>query len=239
MSISNLLHKVLTGKVPLRALGYGVLNKCNYLTKTGNRRFEFERLYLDNQDPWGYNFNTYEVQKYQKTLEASLKWVRERKRALDLGCSIGAFTKMLAQFFGEVTAVDVSKEAIRIASKRTDLPPNIRFLSSDLREIGAVVKYDAIFCAEVLYYIEASDIPSVCAIIDGLLAESGILVVVSGLDESTPNFYYSIGWNEAFMQRFVLLSDLKVEDASRPYRITIFGRSMIHPHMAHTPAQVV
>ena len=48
-------------------------------------------------------------------------------RIVEIGCGAGRLTKALASFFGEVHAVDVSAEMIRLASEEVGALPNIRF----------------------------------------------------------------------------------------------------------------
>jgi hypothetical protein len=47
----DLIRKVLLRQVPPRAVLWGLLNKLNWKLGTGNRRYEFERLYLERPDP--------------------------------------------------------------------------------------------------------------------------------------------------------------------------------------------
>jgi SAM-dependent methyltransferase len=47
-------------------------------------------------------------------------------RVLEIGCGVGRITKALAGFFGEVHAVDVSPEMIRLAREKLAGVPNVR-----------------------------------------------------------------------------------------------------------------
>ena len=47
----DLIRKVLLRQVPPRAALWGFLNKLNWKLGTGNRRYEFECLYLEHPDP--------------------------------------------------------------------------------------------------------------------------------------------------------------------------------------------
>ena len=57
-------------------------------------RQHFERLYSANPDPWGFQTSAYEQAKYRRTVEA----LGDRRFAsvLEVGCSIGILTRMLA-----------------------------------------------------------------------------------------------------------------------------------------------
>ena len=55
----KLIAKTLSGQVPPRVLVWGLLNTLNRSFGTGNRRFEFERLYVENPDPSNYRASPY------------------------------------------------------------------------------------------------------------------------------------------------------------------------------------
>ena len=69
----DLIRKVLLRQVPPRAALWGFLNKLNWKLGTGNRRYEFECLYLEHPDPRDYKTRDYEHEKYRSTLECVLK----------------------------------------------------------------------------------------------------------------------------------------------------------------------
>ena len=85
----RLVAKALSLQVPPRALIWGLMNKINYVFRTGNRRFEFERLYLESPDPWNYRSSTYERDKYERILECVLQWRSASESVLEIGCSVG------------------------------------------------------------------------------------------------------------------------------------------------------
>jgi len=60
----------------------------------------FEDLYGQSPDPWGFETSPYERKKYEHTLDV-LQGQRYR-RALEVGCSIGVFTAMLAPLCDEL-----------------------------------------------------------------------------------------------------------------------------------------
>jgi hypothetical protein len=62
---------------------------------TGSRAADhFERLYRSNPDPWGFDTSPYEQAKYRQTLAAV--GARRFTAGLEVGCSIGILTRMLA-----------------------------------------------------------------------------------------------------------------------------------------------
>src|ERR671926_160522 len=80
------------------------------------RHLYFELLYARRRDPWDYEHSEYEHAKYAQTL-AALDG-RRFERALEVGCSIGVFTEMLAPKCDELLAIDSSRRAVAQAEQR-------------------------------------------------------------------------------------------------------------------------
>jgi cyclopropane fatty-acyl-phospholipid synthase-like methyltransferase len=219
----DLLVKTLNLKAPPRVLYFAVMNKLHCWLKTGNRKYEFERLYLENADPFDYRFSAYERRKYEKTLETILKWRCGGESALEIGCSIGVFTQMLAGHFGRVTALDISQEALTAAKERNQAKGNVHFVRDDLRFMDLGQKYDVITCAEVLYYVSKPDSQRVYRRLDRHLSANGIIILVGGVTIGEPTYFYFDGWERVFSTDFELISKEICED-NRPYRVLVFAR---------------
>ncbi|MCA1716281.1 MAG: nodulation S family protein [Actinobacteria bacterium] len=86
----------------------------------------FDELYAQSRDPWDFETSEYERDKYERTLSVLARRQRSYRRALEVGCSIGVFTAMLAPLCGELLAVDVSEKAITVAQQRLADFPNVR-----------------------------------------------------------------------------------------------------------------
>ena len=86
------------------------------MTTTASERFE--RLYRDSSDPWGYLTSTYEQEKYHATL-AALPPGRHGL-CLEVGCSIGVFTGLLAARCEHVVAMDFSLAALELARRHLE-----------------------------------------------------------------------------------------------------------------------
>jgi cyclopropane fatty-acyl-phospholipid synthase-like methyltransferase len=200
-----------------------LLSKANRLLGTGNNRFELERLYLEHADPWEYFSSSYERQKYERTLACVLKWRGARENVLELACSIGAFSGMLADHFDNVTAIDLSREALRRAIDNNRGKKNIRFVQGDLRSFELCRRYDVIVCAEVLYYVMEKDARSVCRRLDEHLAPHGTIFVTYGIPSGNEDSYCD-NWEQVLGARFKRVFKEGVQDAARPYQITVFTR---------------
>lgn len=220
----GLIAKVLRLQVPARVILFGLLNKYNYFTKSGNRRYEFERLYLEEKDPWNYHSSSYELEKYNRTLECILSFRKSSESALELGCSVGVFSKLLSEKFSNLTAVDISKEALASAAKYNVDRRNIKFIRSDIQSLAENARFDVITCAEVLYYIPERDADLVCRKLDEHLAESGVVVMVTGVSGGQPNPFYFDDWERVLSAYFELVHKETVSDPSRPYEMFAFRR---------------
>src|SRR3954467_12699914 len=104
----KLIAKVLSLKEPPRSLVYSLRNKINVWLGNGDRRFIFEKLYLEHGDIWNYETSDYERTKYKQTMERILALRSGNASVLEVGCSIGVFTELLAGQFEHVTAIDIS-----------------------------------------------------------------------------------------------------------------------------------
>ena len=220
----KLIGKALSGRVPPRVLVWGLLNSVNRSLGTGNRRFEFERLYLESPDPWNYQSSDYERRKYEYVLACALKWRSANASALEVGCSVGVFSRMVADHFDRVTGIDVSKEALATASHNNRDVKNARFVHSHLQSFDADEQYDVIFCAEILYYIAEKDVEIVCRRFEKLLRARGIIVLVSGVPSQPASPVYFDAWADIFAVRFRQVFHEIVPDPARPYQIAIFSR---------------
>jgi 2-polyprenyl-3-methyl-5-hydroxy-6-metoxy-1,4-benzoquinol methylase len=220
----KLIAKTLSGQVPPRILVWGLLNTLNRSFGTGNRRFEFERLYLESPDPWNYRSSPYERQKYERVLACALKWRRAGESALDVGCSVGVFSRTLTDHFDKVTAIDVSKEALSAATRYNSAAKNVRFMHSDLQSLDTEGQYDLIVCAEVLYYVAEKDVEVVCRQLGRYLSARGVILLVTGISSERSDPFHFDGWADIFATHFQQTFKEIVQDPVRPYLIAVFSR---------------
>jgi 2-polyprenyl-3-methyl-5-hydroxy-6-metoxy-1,4-benzoquinol methylase len=220
----GLIAKTLSGQVPPRVLVWGLLNTLNRSFRTGNRRFEFERLYLEHTDPWNYHSSPYEHQKYERVLACALKWRNACESVLEVGCSVGVFSRMLTDHFHKVTAIDISKEALAAATRDNHAGKNVRFMHRDLQSLDTDDRYDVIFCAEVLYYIGKKDVEIVCQQLDKYLSARGVVLLVTGISNAQSDSFYFDGWADIFAAHFQQTFKEIVQDPVRPYLVAVFSR---------------
>ena len=92
----------------------------------------FESLYASSPDPWGYCTSSYEHEKYADTLAALP--LRPLGSALEVGCSIGVFTRQLAMRCERVLGIDFSPRALALARARVSGLTNVQLRQASFPE---------------------------------------------------------------------------------------------------------
>ena len=135
----------------------------------------FERLTTESADPWDYETSPYEQAKYRRTLAAL---PRRTGHALELGCSVGVFTAMLAPRCESLLAVDFSPTALEHARRRLQGVDNVELAQRRLPEQTPRGPFETIVCAEILYYWSAALVREGLVRLERALAPGGSLVAV-------------------------------------------------------------
>lgn len=136
----------------------------------------FEKLYAESPDPWGFETSPYERKKYGRTLGILAR--RRYHRALEVGCSVGVFTTMLAPLCDELLAVDVSERAIAAAKERLANFPHVRVEQRTLPEETPEGPFDLVVASEVLYYWPEDVVLAALRRFEEVLAPGGALLAV-------------------------------------------------------------
>jgi SAM-dependent methyltransferase len=140
----------------------------------------FEAKYQADIDPWGFRTSAYEREKYDETIFALTK--PRYCYALEVGCSIGVLTAMLAARCDHVVALDGSNTAIAEA-KRLKLA-NVAFQVACLPGDWPVGTFDLIMLSEVLYYFSEPDLARMAELSCAALAPGGEIVLCHWLGET-------------------------------------------------------
>ena len=136
----------------------------------------FRDLYRRADDPWSFETSEYERDKYRHTLAAL--GARRFDRALEVGCSIGVFTAMLAPWCEELIGVDVSERALEQARERLAGASGV---SLEMRDVAAEMpqgSFDLIVCSEVLYYFGRDLLLEMLGGLEAALRPGGSLLAV-------------------------------------------------------------
>lgn len=141
----------------------------------------FNALYAAKPDPWQFADSAYEKQKYAASLDALPS--RRFTEALEVGCSIGIFTRALAERCDRVLALDVAPAALS-AARRNCPAPHVTFAERRVPEAWPAGRFDLIVLSEVLYYLTADDIAHVAAQSQTALLPGGTILLVHYLGET-------------------------------------------------------
>jgi SAM-dependent methyltransferase len=116
----------------------------------------FVDLYRRERDPWHFETSEYERKKYRATLHALLS--ERYNNSLEIGCSIGVFTSMLAERTRAVLAIDVSPEALERARRNCAQHAHVRFERRTMPYDYPGGVFDLTTVCEVGFYLDAHDL---------------------------------------------------------------------------------
>lgn len=196
----------------------------------------FETLYQTHADPWDYR-GAAEQSKYRLTLEAAGRWQPNPGRVLDVGCSLGYMTELLAGYAPEVRAFDISETAVRLTQTRcAALRTATRFdvcLGDALSPAYADGQFDVVFAGDVLQGVfESSERAgkAVRALLP-LLARGGVLIVTDFLNPSQQNAYRNmVEAADAHVLEMLYFNDrywFRLKGAMKGLRRTRWGRRLL------------
>ena len=136
----------------------------------------FNEVYAASDDPWSFETNQYELDKYSHTIE-SLP-AEQYGRALEIGCSIGVLTRQLAPFCEELIAVDTAAAPLVTARERLRGYPQVSFEQMEIPSQFPAGNFDLIVISEVGYYWSKEDLDRAVGIVRDRLNPGGDLVLV-------------------------------------------------------------
>jgi trans-aconitate methyltransferase len=137
---------------------------------------EFEALYRNTPDPWGYETSTYEQSKYRATLEACGSG--PFAQALELGGSIGVFTALLAPRCRQLISIDSASTAVRSARIRLEGFPQAETVLGSIPDEIPARTYDLVVASEILYYLEPNVLEATLAFLSQHMPAPARLVAV-------------------------------------------------------------
>ena len=143
----------------------------------------WERFYA-NHDPYNLSTNDYEHIKYQRTLDCIGDG--PFKRALEVGCSVGVFTEMLAPRCEELLAIDISENAIKQAQARTAALPQVIYERRVLPREMPEGPFDLIICSDTLFYWPRESLLEAVRAFEDILAPGGRVVALHYIEEIEP-----------------------------------------------------
>ena len=151
-------------------------------TRQSRGAAHFDRIYASAKDPWQFRSSPYERAKYAATLAALP--TRRFRAALEIGCSIGELTRLLAKRCDAVHGVDIAAAPLATAQARCDDLVQVRFSQMKTPEQWPVGQYDLIMLSEVLYFLSTDDIRAMAVRVGRTLTPNGVAVLVNWLGET-------------------------------------------------------
>lgn len=143
----------------------------------------FDALYRRDPDPWGFETSAYEREKYDRTL-AILPPDRRFDDALELGCSIGVFSRRFAERCGSLLAIDCAEPALGRARAAGDAGGRIEFRQAMLPDEYPDGAWDVVVVSELLYFLSPHDLARLAERI-GRSLRPGALVLLANWTGST------------------------------------------------------
>ncbi len=143
----------------------------------------FAEIYASDPDPWGFTSSAYETGKYAATLEALPR--ARYAHALEIGCSIGVFTRALAPRCAALTALDIAETALAAARERcAAFGQKIRFVLGAVPETWPEGRFDLIVLGEVLYFLSPPDLARLIQRVEASLVPGGDCILVHWTGET-------------------------------------------------------
>lgn len=142
----------------------------------------FDALYARSPDPWSFETSEYELAKYQATLSALPH--ADYASALEIGCSIGVLTLMLAPRCKALLAMDPARRALERARARCAGQPHIRLVEGRVPEDFPNGIFDLILLSEVIYYLDADDVGRLAERVTHAIAPGGNVELVHWVRET-------------------------------------------------------
>ena len=183
----------------------------------------FKGVYDANEDPWNFETSQYEAKKYEATIASLPK--EHYESVLEIGCSIGVLTQLLAEKSTHLLATDISEKALDLAKKRCADLGNVAFRKLNFQNELPEEQYDLIMVSEVAYYLSPKDWKVAVGNLYERLKTNGNIVLVHWLPEV--HDYPQTG--DEVHQIFEKLMKDKMKnvfnDRAETYRIDVWAKS--------------
>lgn len=133
----------------------------------------FDRLYVEQGDPWNYETSAYEAEKYRRCL--ALLPRTNYGAALEVGCSIGVMSALIAARCDSLLGIDFAPAAVARARQRGIA--NARFETGTIPRDWPPGSWDLIVLSEVLYYLSRPAFEQTVSCVLNALAPGGACLV--------------------------------------------------------------
>ena len=182
----------------------------------------FNALYTADPDPWNFAASQYEQAKYTLTLNAMPK--PRYRSALEVGCSIGVLTRLLASRCDAVLAIDAAPTPLVEARDRCADLPGVRFEQMFVPEQWPEGVFDLILLSEVVYYLSREDVGRLATSVTRSLAPDSSVILVHW----TGSTDYPLSGDEAvalFIERMGPVCVVGRADRYAEFRLDVLSRA--------------
>ena len=182
----------------------------------------FDALYTADPDPWNFAASSYEQAKYTLTLNAMPK--PRYRSALEVGCSIGVLTRLLASRCDAVLAIDAAPTPLVEARGRCADLPRVRFEQMFVPEQWPDGVFDLILLSEVVYYLSREDVGRLATSVTRSLAPDSSVILVHW----TGSTDYPLSGDEAvalFIERMGPVCVVGPADRHAEFRLDVLSRA--------------
>ena len=142
----------------------------------------FARIYQSNPDPWGFRTDPYEQDKYRHSIEVLNDY--HFSSGLEVGCSIGVLTRMLALKCDRLLALDIVDQPLVAAAHRCEDQTWVRFQRMQIPSEWPEQRFDLIVLSEVLYFLSPEDLDRCAERVKACLLPGGKVLLVNWLGKS-------------------------------------------------------
>ncbi len=111
---------------------------------------DYNKEIIDNDRKYGYSFDFDVMHPFM--IKSFEPFFNKNGSFLELGCYKGDFTKRFADYFGDITCVEASSEAIKEAKQK--VPSNVKFINALFEDVKLDKKYDNIVLTHVLEHLD-------------------------------------------------------------------------------------
>jgi cyclopropane fatty-acyl-phospholipid synthase-like methyltransferase len=182
----------------------------------------FDALYTADPDPWNFAASPYERAKYTLTLNAMPK--PRYRSALEVGCSIGVLTRLLASRCDAVLAIDAAPTPLVEARRRCADLPGVRLEQMFVPEQWPAGVFELILLSEVVYYLSREDVARLAAKVTRSLEPGGSVILVHW----TGSTDYPLSGDEAvalFIERIGSTCAVERSERYAEFRLDVLSRA--------------
>jgi SAM-dependent methyltransferase len=167
---------------------------------TSNRQSQefFEARYQTSSDPWRFASSTYELNRYQATLDALSR--RSYRLAFEPGCSVGVLTAALAGRVERLIACDISETAVVSAKERCREFSHVEIYHRDVVQGPPDGSFDLMIFSELGYYFPINRLAAMARQMASRLEPGGEFVAVHWLGTSADHVLHGDVVHEVLAQ---------------------------------------